>query len=113
MSDVKEEEVVNRITDGSWASLLRWPELNFRDEGCRGNELVKENMDDNKEKLSAKFAKMAKTFSIPYVFYAFALCDSNNRDENLNWRNVKQMVPMWFWIREGLKALQELQMLSK
>ena len=72
-----------------------------------------ENMDDNKGKLTAKFAKMAKTFSIPYVFYAFALCDSNNRDENLNWRNVKQMVPMWFWIREGLKALQELQMLSK
>ena len=53
-----------------------------------------ENMDDNKGKLTAKFAKMAKTFSIPYVFYASALCDSNNRDENLNWRNVKQMVPM-------------------
>ena len=53
-----------------------------------------ENMEDNKENLTAKFAKMAKTFSIQYVFYAFALCDSNNRDENLNWRNVKQMVPM-------------------
>ena len=57
--------------------------------------------------------RLAKTFSIPYVFYAFALCDSDNTDENLNWRNVKQMVPTWFWIREGLKALHELRMLSK
>ena len=80
--------------DGSWASLFWWPELNFRDEGpCRGNELVMENMDDNKEKLIAKFAKMGQNFFNPvHVFYAFALCDSNNTGENLNWRNVKQMV---------------------
>ena len=57
--------------------------------------------------------RWTKTFSIQYVFYAFALCDSNHTDENLNWRNVKQMVTTWFWIREGLKAFQELRMLSK
>ena len=66
-----------------------------------------ENIDNNKEKLTAKFAKMAKTFSILYVFYAFALSDSNDADRNLNWRNVKQMVPTRFGIREGLIALQE------
>ena len=60
-----------------------------------------ENMDDNKEKLTAKFAKMAKTFSIPYVFYAFALCDSNNTNENLNWRNVNQMYQLHFELGKG------------
>ena len=50
-------------------------------------------MDDNKEKVTAKFAKMGQNFFNPvHVFYAFALCDSNNTGENLNWRNVKQMV---------------------
>ena len=49
-----------------------------------------ENMDDNKEKLTAKFAKMDQNFF--NVFSAFALCGSNNTGENLNWRNVKQMV---------------------
>ena len=51
-----------------------------------------ENMDDNKEKVTAKFAKMGQNFFNPvHVFYAFALCDSNNTNENLNWRNVNQM----------------------
>ena len=56
--------------------------------------------------------RWAKTFSILYVFYAFALSDSNDADRNLNWRNVKQMVPTRFGIREGLIALQELRMLT-
>ena len=56
--------------------------------------MVMENMDDNKEKLIAKFAKTDQNFFNPvHVFYAFALCDFNNTDENLNWRNVEQMVP--------------------
>ena len=42
-----------------------------------------DNMDDNKEKLTAKFAKMAKTFSILYVFYVFALCDSKGRSQKI------------------------------
>ena len=66
MSDVKEEEVVNRITkmaaelhfSGDRSSI-------FRDEGCRGDELVIGNMDDNKEKLTAKFAKMGQNFFNP------------------------------------------------
>jgi len=56
--------------------------------------------------------RCAKTFSILYVFYAFPLSDSNDADRNLNWRNVKQMVPTRFGIREGLIALQELRMLT-
>ena len=56
--------------------------------------------------------RWAKTVSILYVFYAFALSDSNDADRNLNWRNVKQMVPTRFGIREGLIALQELRMLT-
>ena len=54
--------------------------------------------------------RWAKTVSILYVFYAFALSDSNDADRNLNWRNVKQMAR--FGIREGLIALQELRMLT-
>ena len=54
-----------------------------------------ENMDDNKEKVTAK------TFSILYVFYAFALCDSNNTNENLNWRNVNQMYQLDFELGKG------------
>ena len=55
------------------------------------------NMDDNKEKLTAKFAKMAKTFSIQYVFYAFALCDSNNTNQT----QPVEKVPTWFWKGKG------------
>ena len=73
--------------------------------------MVMENMDDNKEKVTDKFAKMGQNF-FKYVFYAFALSDSNDADRNLNWRNVKQMVPTRFGIREGLIALQELRMLT-
>ena len=47
--------------------------------------MVMENMDDNKEKLTAKFAKMGQNFFNNKV--------SNNTDENLNWRKVKQKVP--------------------
>ena len=53
---------------GSWASLFWWPELNFRDEGlCRCNKLG--NMDDNKEKLTAKFAKMDPNFFNPVCLW--------------------------------------------
>ena len=60
MSDVKEEEVVNRITklaaelhfSGDWSSIS----------GMKGNKLVMENMDYNKEKLTTKFAKMGQNF---------------------------------------------------
>ena len=61
-----------------------------------------ENMDDNKEKLIAKFAKMGQNFFNPvHVFYAFALCDSNNTNENLNWRNVNQMYQHDFELGKG------------
>ena len=58
MSDVKEEEVVNRITKLS-------AELHFSGDrssisGMKGNKLVMENMDYNKEKLTTKFAKMGR-----------------------------------------------------
>ena len=90
MSDVKEEEVVSRVTKMA-AELHFSEELNFRDEGpCQGNELVMENMDDNKEKLTVK---IGQNLFILYIFYALALCDFNNTDENLNWRNVEQIVP--------------------
>jgi len=60
MSYVKEAEVVIRITKMA-AELHFSGDRSFRDEGpCRGNELVMENMDDNKEKLIAKFAKMGQ-----------------------------------------------------
>ena len=65
--DVKEEEVVNRITKMA-AKLFWWPELNFRDEGlCRCNKLG--NMGDNKEKLTAKFAKMDQNFFNPVCLW--------------------------------------------
>ena len=59
MRDVKEEEVVNRITkmaaklhfSGDWSSIS----------GMKGNKLVMENMDYNKEKLTTKFAKMDRS----------------------------------------------------
>ena len=75
MSDVKGEEVemaAEHHFSGDWSSIS-----GMKVPGCRGNELVMENMDVNKEKFTAKFARWAKTFSIPYVFYAFALCDPN------------------------------------
>ena len=53
-----------------------------------------ENMDDNKEKLTAKFAKMGQNFfNLVYVFYAFALCDSNNTNQT----QPVEKVPTWFW----------------
>ena len=60
MSNVMEEEVVNRITkmadklhfSGDWSSIS----------GMKGNKLVMENMDYNKEKLTTKFAKMGQNF---------------------------------------------------
>ena len=68
MSDVKEEEVVNRVTkmaaelhfSGDWSSMS-----GMKVPGCRNNGLVMENMDDNKEKLTAKFAKMGQNFFNP------------------------------------------------
>ena len=68
MSDVKEEEVMSRVTkmaaelhfsgDRSSISGMKVP-------GCRGNELVMENMDVNKEKFTAKFATMGQNFFNP------------------------------------------------
>ena len=65
MSDVKEEEVVNRVTkmaaelhfSGDWSSIS-----GMKVPGCRGNKLVMENMDVNKEKFTAKFATMGQNF---------------------------------------------------
>ena len=59
MSDVKEEEVVNRVTkmaaelhfSGDWSSIS----------GMK----VMENMDVNKEKFTAKFATMGQNFFNP------------------------------------------------
>ena len=67
MSDVKEEEGVNRVTkmaaelhfSGDWSSIS-----GMKVPGCQNNELVMENMDD-KEKLTAKFAKMGQNFFNP------------------------------------------------
>ena len=57
MSIVKEEEVVNSITKIA-------AELHFSGDrsSISGNELVMENKDDSKEKLTAKFAKMGQNF---------------------------------------------------
>ena len=60
MSDVKEEEVVNRITkmaaelhfSGDWSSIS-----GMKVPGCRNNELVTESMVDNKEKSLLGLAK--------------------------------------------------------
>ena len=62
-SDVKEEEVVNRIT--KMADELHFSGDRSSISGMKGNELVMENMDDKKEMLIAKFAKMSKNFFNP------------------------------------------------
>ena len=67
MSDVKEEEVVNRIT--KLAAELHFSGDRSSISGMKVPAGVTNrswrtwmNMDDNKEKLTAKFAKMSKTF---------------------------------------------------
>ena len=63
VSDVKEEEVVNRITKMATELLFSGDRSSIS--GMKGNKLVMENMDDNKEKLTAKFAKMDQNFFNP------------------------------------------------
>ena len=60
MSDIKEEEVVNRIT--KLAAELHFSGDRSSISGMKGNKLVMKNRDDNKEKLIAKFAKMGQNF---------------------------------------------------
>ena len=60
MSDLKEEEVVNRIT--KLAAELHFSGDRSSISGMKGNKLVMENMDYDKEKLTTKFAKMGQNF---------------------------------------------------
>ena len=62
MSDVKEEEVVNRIT--KLAAEFHFSGDRSSISGMKGNDWVMENMDDNKEKLT-KFAKMSQKIFNP------------------------------------------------
>ena len=94
MSDVKEEEVVNRIT--KMAAELHF----FGDRSSISGKM--ENMDDKTSEVDRQVCQdWPKLFSIPYIFYAFALCDSNNTNENLNWRNVNQMYQHDFELGKG------------
>ena len=63
MSDVKEEEVMNRIT--KLAAELHFSGDRSSISEMKGNKLVMENMDYNKEKLTTKFAKMGQNFFNP------------------------------------------------
>ena len=60
MRDVKEEEVVNRITN--MAAKLHFSGDRSSISGMKGNKLVMENMAYNTEKLTTKFAKMGQNF---------------------------------------------------
>ena len=55
MSSVKEEEVVSRVT--KMAAELHFSGDRSSISGMKGNKLVMENMDDNKEKLTAKMGQ--------------------------------------------------------
>ena len=84
MSDVKKEDVVNRIT--MMAAELHFSVDRSSISGMKAAEVTNWSWRTwMTTKLTAKFAKMGQIFFNNKV--------SNDTDENLNWRNVKQKVP--------------------
>ena len=89
MSDVKEEEVVNRIT--KLAAELHFSGDRSSISGMKGNKLVMENMDYKKRSWPPSLPRWAKTFSIPLENFDFYdLCIQRVLKTPVDWYNWKE-----------------------